>query len=298
MNSRLCVWGCGLVLAVVAAAAAGQTTSGAKSGVQTEGVTPILVELFTSEGCSSCPPADALLMKIDTLPSEATKSKLIVLSEHVDYWNHDGWKDAYSSSFYTERQQDYEKKFGVHEAYTPQMVVDGAAQMNGSDARAVADALQAAKAKAKIAVKISQVQVDGKNLKAHVEVDGLPADGKSGKADVVVALALDHAKSHVSAGENKGHDIEHVSVAEAMEKVGTVEKGRGFERDVVVKTKAEIDVENLRVIAFVQVQDEGPVVGAAMVNGAQVKPGAGADKTVTELLPMAHSVNALSDRVE
>jgi hypothetical protein len=278
MSFRVCR--CGVVTAVCTAVvfasmAAGQTTSGKiKEVSQGDGATPILVELFTSEGCSSCPPADALLMKIDQLPAEQTKAKVIVLSEHVDYWNHDGWKDVYSSSFYTERQQDYEKKFGVRDAYTPQMVVDGAAQMNGSDARAVADALQAAKTKMKIGVQVSQVQVEGKAVRAHVVVEGLPADAKAGKADVIVALALDHAKSHVSGGENKGRDIEHVSVAEAMEKVGTVEKGRGFERDVVVKTKAGIDAENLRVIAFAQVSDEGAVVGAAMVNGSEAKQAA------------------------
>jgi hypothetical protein len=227
---------------------------------------PVLVELFTSEGCSSCPPADALLGKLDA-SQPVPGARVIVLSEHVDYWNHAGWKDRYSSSFFTARQENYGRRFRIPSVYTPQMVVDGASQVNGSDATLVSHAIEGARSHFKIPVQISSVSVvNPTTLRVHVEVEALPADFKARKAEVFVAVALDHAESHVMAGENKGRDIRHVAVAESMDKVGTVEKGRNFDREVAVKLKSPADPANLRVIAFVQEADGGEVVGASLLN--------------------------------
>ncbi|MGA3088955.1 MAG: DUF1223 domain-containing protein [Terriglobales bacterium] len=229
---------------------------------------PVLVELFTSEGCSSCPPADRLLQNLDA-SQPVPGAQVIVLSEHVDYWNHDGWKDVYSSGFFTTRQEDYERRFGLSTAYTPQMVIDGAAQLNGSDARAVGSAIDVARRHAKIPVRISSVSVaDERTLRVHLDVEALPPDFESHKADIFVAIALGHAASHVSAGENKGLDLRHVAVAESISKVGTLEKGRGFDREVLVKVKSTADPGNLRVIAFVQRADAGGVAGASELSAS------------------------------
>ena len=235
------------------------------AAADSRGGVPVLLELFTSEGCSSCPPADALLGKLDGAQAVAGV-QAIVLSEHVDYWNHDGWKDAYSSSFFSDRQGDYARRFRLSGPYTPQMVVDGVAQMNGSDGHAVAGALETARGRMKVPVRIVSVAVDGKTLRVHLSVDALPADFKASKANLFVAVALNRAESHVSAGENKGRDIRHVAVAESIEKVGTVEKGKSFDREVVVKVKS--DPANLRVVAFVQEADAGEVIGAALMSPA------------------------------
>jgi hypothetical protein len=231
---------------------------------------PVLVELFTSEGCSSCPPADALLRKLDGMqPVQGVQA--IVLSEHVDYWNHDGWKDVYSSSFFTQRQTDYARRLSVREPYTPQLVMDGTVQMNGSDAHAVVTALEAARGRAKIAVRITDVSLDGKTLHLRVTADALPEDAKTRNADIFVAVALNHAESHVAAGENKGRDISHVAVVETINKVGTIERGKGkdFDRHVTLKMKTTAELAALRFVAFVQEPDTGAVVGATVANAPE-----------------------------
>ena len=219
---------------------------------------PVLVELFTSEGCSDCPPADAFLQDLDQQPFPGLD--MIVLSEHVDYWNHDGWKDPYSSSFFTERQVSYTKEFSLKTPYTPQMVIDGDAQVVGNRRAAAAEAFNKAAAVQKIDLRLSAVSVDsGNNLHAHIET----AAPVSQKADVYLAIALNHAEQQVTAGENKGRSISHTGVARTISKVGSIKKNQAFAEDVHMKLPPDTSPSNLRVVAFVQ-QGQGKVLGAAM----------------------------------
>ena len=119
---------------------------------------PVLVELFTSEGCSSCPPADRLLESLDP--------QAIVLSEHVDYWDHLGWRDPFSLHANTLRQEAYARGFRIDGAYTPQMVIDGVTEFEGNDERRVRDEFARARSREKIGVHLSRtasgvrVQID------------------------------------------------------------------------------------------------------------------------------------------
>lgn len=224
---------------------------------------PILLELFTSEGCSTCPPADAWVQKLDSTQPIAS-AQIIVLSEHVDYWDHDGWKDPFDSARLTERQNDYAQKLGLQSVYTPQLILDGSTELHLNDAKGVEQAFDKADMAPAVSVRIDSVAVDaGKpsTLRGRVQVDADP-QGHSG--DVYVVTALDHADTQVLKGENGGHHLSYVGVVEDIAKIGKLEKGKSFEHDFDVKLKPGIDPKNLRGVAIVQEPNFGKVLGAAM----------------------------------
>jgi hypothetical protein len=222
---------------------------------------PVLVELFTSEGCSSCPPADALLQKLDQQPIAG--EEMLVLSEHVDYWNHIGWKDPYSARFYSDRQGVYAQRLGG-DVYTPQMVVDGTSHFVGSDAALANEAFAKAWNRPKIAVRLSSVLPGSTNvLAAHLETGALQESFGLREADVYVAIALNHAESQVSGGENSGRKLSHTAVVKSIVKVGRLREGQTFAQDIQLKLAPGADPRNLRLIAFVQEPGQGRVIGAA-----------------------------------
>jgi hypothetical protein len=225
--------------------------------------TPILIELFTSEGCSSCPPADAWLQTLDSTQPIAG-AQMIVLSEHVDYWNHDGWKDPYSSPFFTDRQSAYVRALGISSPYTPQVIVDGTNEVHLENQLQASQVLLTAAKAPQVPVSIGTVSVEGNSptvLRAHIEADGT-ASKHSG--DVYAAIALDHAESQVLHGENGGHRLKHVAVVQELVKIGKVEKGKTFTQDYQGKLKPGEDPKNLRLIVFVQEPGQGEVLGSAL----------------------------------
>ncbi|MFZ1012659.1 MAG: DUF1223 domain-containing protein, partial [Terracidiphilus sp.] len=194
-----------LAAACFAVAATGQSA--------TEQRKPVLVELFTSEGCSDCPPADRLLQELDEKQPFAGV-EAIVLSEHVTYWNHDGWTDPFSLDEMTERQQEYVNQFRLNSSYTPEMVVDGTTQFVGNDVRAVTAALEKAATQPKEDVTIANAQWGdgGATFAVHASADH--------NARLVAVLAANATQRSVSAGENKGKTLEHVAVVRVMKTFG------------------------------------------------------------------------------
>ena len=224
--------------------------------------TPVLVELFTSEGCSSCPPADRFLERLDRQPIPG--EEMIVLSEHVDYWNRIGWKDPYSARFYSERQSAYARRFGLDSVYTPQMVVDGSSEFVGSDTGEADKAFGKALGILKIPVRLSRISAGAPDtLGVHLETGTLDSSFGPREAEVYVAIALNRAESQVSAGENAGHKLAHVSVVRSLRKIGDLKRGQGLSQAVQMKLEPESDPGNLRLIAFVQEPGQGRVLGAA-----------------------------------
>ena len=218
---------------------------------------PVLAELFTSEGCSSCPPADAVLRQLDRLQPVAG-ARIIVLSEHVDYWNSLGWRDPFSSAEFSRRQAGYARILGS-EVYTPQLVIDGRVQLNGSDGRDIQAAIARAAGKAKVPVRIVRAAREGGEAVVHVTVPALP----SGKADVWVALADESDQSSVSKGENSGRKLAHVAVVRSLSKVGPVSKSEGCDQTVRLPLNPA-NTGASRVVVWVA-QAYNPVLGAASV---------------------------------
>ena len=237
---------------------------GSDSFSEVRGRTPVLVELFTSEGCSSCPPADRFLEKLDRQP--VAGAEMVVLSEHVDYWNHIGWKDPYSNHLYSERQSLYGRRFGLDSLYTPQMVVDGSSEFVGSNPALAEKALAKALGVRKIPVRLSLISADPTSgVRVHLDTGVLEPSFAAREAEVEIAVALSRAESQVSSGENAGHRLAHVSVVRSLVKVGILKRGQGVSQDVHLNLGPASESHDLRLIAFVQEPEQGKVLGAALL---------------------------------
>ena len=234
--------------------------AGFAMAASTSSRTPVLVELFTSEGCSSCPPADRLLEMLDQ-KQPFSNVDLIVLSEHVDYWNEGGWADPYSSKLFSDRQSYYAEQFGSDSIYTPERVVDGAFYGVGSNAATLkADVEKAAQDK-KVLLTLSNVSRSGNQIKFHADTADLGVDEK--EATLYIALAQDQVRSEVRRGENAGRTLTHVAVVASLKPVGSVKTGNPFSKDLTidVPARAGSSSRSLRLVAFLQIKKTQKIIG-------------------------------------
>jgi hypothetical protein len=245
------------VVASIAIGAVGPGTTAARDSAPPGG--PVVVELFTSEGCSSCPPADEWLRQIAETRSIGGVP-VILLSEHVDYWNRLGWKDPFSSASITARQNHYAASLGS-DVYTPQMVVDGEVQFVGSDQRAATTAIGTAAVSRK-AVVAADLRLVGSAIDVHARVEGGPL-GALPDADVFFALTEDGLTSNVGAGENQGRRILHAAVTRDIRRVGRVKKGSATaDLEGRIPIEPSWALEHSHVLVLVQVRDGVKIVGA------------------------------------
>ncbi len=211
---------------------------------------PVLVELFSSEGCSSCPPADEELRRLDR-EQPVAGAHVIALELHVDYWNRLGWTDPFSSAAFSDRQRAYARSFVGAGVYTPQMVIDGASELVGSRGAAAERAIALAARTPK--AKVTLVRA-GDTLRVDVNGAGV-ADASA--ADVLLAVVERGLSTHVTRGENGGLTLEHGPVVRSLRRLGSL-AGRAYHGTVTQPAKA-----GTRSVVFVQSRANLHVVGAA-----------------------------------
>lgn len=215
---------------------------------------PVLVELYTSEGCGNCPPADAQLAFLDTT-QPVQGAEVITLGFHVDYFNDRGWKDEFSSSAFTDRQNKYSKRLKLDSIYTPQMIVDGQKQFIGSNGGQAADVI----AKAAVPVKPNvDVELNGKRIEINVQ-----NIAKHEAATVYLAATEDNLVSNVKAGNNSGKTLKHSSVVRALAEIAALTPTQsGMKTSVDITPSPKWKKENLRYVVFVQENESGRVIAA------------------------------------
>ena len=218
----------------------------------------VLVELFTSEGCSSCPPADALLKPVNGMKT-ASGQWIVGISEHVTYWNSLGWADPFSSSVYTDRQNAYGTSFGLDSVYTPQMVVNGRQQFVGSDKSRLERAIRTEQDQVQpVALRILAMNIAGDKVTVRFSASG---EKTFYGADILAVLAEDADQSSVLRGENSGRSLTHVSVARSITRVAKLQSTA--EQTVELPMPASFRGRaGHHVILFVQAKGNGRVLGA------------------------------------
>jgi hypothetical protein len=211
---------------------------------------PVLVELFTSEGCSSCPPADALLGRL-LRDQPVAGAQIVALSEHVDYWNSLGWKDPFSDASFSERQERYEAFVGRLNPYTPQLIVDGRADVLGSDERGARAAIAAAAAVAHGMLRLEREKDSLRIAAALPRSDGV---------DLLFAVVEDDLTSRIERGENAGRTVTHWSVVRSFANLGAVSAAK------TVPLRLDPKWRHVRAIAFAQEHSTGRVVASAALD--------------------------------
>ncbi len=260
-----------VTLTLVSALVLVRSQAKASSGTAETARTPVVVELFTSEGCSSCPPADALLVRLDGAQLNGNV-QLIALEEHVDYWNDLGWTDPFSSRDWTSRQNAYAGVLGNRNPYTPQMVVDGTVEFLGSHPQKARQAIMEAAGKPKVPVILEQRPASKTGTEDFsVKVGKLEGTAKHDAAEVWLAITETGLHSAVTRGENAGEELRHASVVRTMRKIGEA-KGDGetsFAEDASVSLQKEWKRENLKAVLLVQEKKSRRILGAAEIHIGQ-----------------------------
>lgn len=219
-----------------------------------------LVELFTSEGCSSCPSADELLARIQ---KETQDKPVYVLAYHVDYWNNLGWKDVFSNALFSKRQREYSAYLNAR-VYTPQVVVNGKTELVGSDEPVLRETISNALATAQTAQVSLQAQQNGDKLTVNYE-----ATGGSASQQLLITVVQKTAISKVAKGENSGRTLSHIQIVRELKTVALNQAKKG---QTNINLPKEFAPQGWEVVGFIQDKASGEVLTAtkAVLTGAAV----------------------------
>ncbi|HEX4475233.1 MAG TPA: DUF1223 domain-containing protein, partial [Polyangiaceae bacterium] len=220
--------------------------------------TPIVVELFSSEGCSSCPPADAFLRKLEQ-SQPVSGVAVLPLEFHVDYWNYLGWKDPFSKGEYSERQQRYAESLRNHQVFTPELIVQGTDVLEGADEDGATSTIRTAAQKPLAHVDLA---LDGDTV--SVKVTGAPGDGADDVYDVWMAVTESALSTNVADGENRGRRLAHGPIVRNLVHVGRVSNG-AFAGQVTATLDSAWKRPHVKRVVFVQGNTSRRIVGANAV---------------------------------
>ena len=211
-----------------------------------------VVELFTSEGCSSCPAADEAVIDI----ANRYKTNVFILGFHVDYWNYLGWKDAFSNAGYSERQKQYASAFSLNSIYTPQIVVNGETEFVGSDKSKLQKTIEKELSNnTNSSIGITARETDEKKISVNIKT------GNQSNTKINIALLQLKAQSNVAGGENQGRQLRHINIVRDFKTTDAT----GKQTSVILALPTGLLKKNCSVIAFLQDKSTLHIIGAASI---------------------------------
>jgi hypothetical protein len=212
----------------------------------------VIMELFTSQGCSSCPPADEIL----AMYARKNDERIIALAFHVDYWNRLGWIDSFSKNVYSQRQRDYAQKLNAESVYTPQLIINGATEIVGSNTEEIAEKIAPyLNEKPEAKIEISNISTTDKKVKIDYTISKLPLDML-----INAALVQIHATTNIRAGENRGIKLHNYNVVRDFK----TQKLTGLPGSFTLELPAGYNAENYMVVLFAQNKNNGSVKAAVI----------------------------------
>lgn len=241
-----------LMITLLSFSACGQVnSSGEKNIAKADGKGFAVLELFTSEGCSSCPPADELMAKIQ---KEAKGKAVYILAYHVDYWNRLGWKDVFSDADFSKRQKQYSGWLNA-QIYTPQLIINGKAEFVGADEKAISNAIVHELNIDPVATLLLHAQQGSDGLKLHYT-----ANNYAKGSHLLIAVIQKNAQTKVERGENAGHTLSHIQIVRKLQNEALNMTGEG---SLVVALPKGFDSRNWEVLGLIQNESNGQILGAA-----------------------------------